>query len=139
MTKTIAQKMGVKPGMTWIVHDMPDNVGSLFGPLDMAAGEVPDIILSFVTDVAGVESALQKVLPLYKAGNRLWFAYPKKSGKIKTDISRDNGWAALVAQDLLPVTQVAIDDTWSALRFRHRHEIAKLTRKGDLPGAGEKH
>jgi hypothetical protein len=32
-------------------------------------------------------------------------------------------------RDLLPVTQVAIDETWSALRFRRRREIAKLTRK----------
>jgi hypothetical protein len=30
---------------------------------------------------------------------------------------------------LLPVTQVALDDTWSALRFRFRDEIRKLTRK----------
>lgn len=139
MTKNIAQKMGVKPGMKWAVHDMPDDIGPLLGPLNIAAGEVPDIILAFVTDMAGMEPALKKALPLYRAGNRLWFAYPKKSGKIKTDISRDNGWVALVAQDLLPVTQVAIDDTWSALRFRYRHEIAKLTRKAGLPGAGEKH
>ena len=32
---------------------------------------------------------------------------------------------------LVAVTQVAIDDTWSALRFRYRDEVAKLTRKGE--------
>ena len=62
-------------------------------------------------------------------GKKLWFAYPKKTGAIQTDITRDHGWAPLAAADLLPVTQVAIDATWSALRFRYRDEIPTLTRK----------
>ena len=32
--------------------------------------------------------------------------------------------------DLLPVSQVAMDATWTALRFRYRSEIRGLARKG---------
>ena len=64
----------------------------------------------------------------------MWFAYPKKSGTIASDITRDDGWDLLAAHDLLPVTQVAIDSDWSALRFRYRDEIKKLTRASDYPG-----
>ena len=53
-----------------------------------------------------------------KLGGLLWFSYPKKSSKVETDITRDVGWDALGSTGLRPVTQVAIDDTWSALRFR---------------------
>ncbi|MAF63879.1 MULTISPECIES: hypothetical protein [Pseudomonadota] len=53
---------------------------------------------------------------------------------IRSDITRDDGWESLAAQDLLPVTQVAIDNDWSALRFRYRDEIARLTRASDYPG-----
>jgi hypothetical protein len=30
---------------------------------------------------------------------------------------------------------VALDDTWSALRFRRRHEIRTLTRRSERPDA----
>jgi len=35
----------------------------------------------------------------------------KKSSSIKTDITRDIGWDALMAAGIRPVTQIAIDDT----------------------------
>lgn len=47
-----------------------------------------------------------------------WAAYPKRSSGVETDITRDRGWDALRDAGLRPVRQVAIDDTWSALRFR---------------------
>ena len=49
-----------------------------------------------------------------------WAAYAKRSSGVETDITRDRGWEALRAVGLQPVRQVAIDDTWSALRFRRR-------------------
>jgi hypothetical protein len=36
----------------------------------------------------------------------------------------------VTSEGLLPVTQIALDDTWSALRFRFREEIPKLMRAG---------
>ena len=59
----------------------------------------------------------------------LWFAYPKKSSKnYKTDISRDNGWLPLGELGFEGVRQVAIDDDWSALRFRRAAYIKSLKR-----------
>jgi hypothetical protein len=87
-----------------------------------------------VQSVAEVALRLEQALPLYRRGQRLWFAYPKKTGAIRTDITRDHGWTPLAEAGLIPVTQVAIDDTWSALRFRYRDEVARLTRKTDWPG-----
>ena len=37
---------------------------------------------------------------------------------MKTDITRDRGWEPVTAGGLRPVTQIAIDETWSALRWR---------------------
>jgi hypothetical protein len=49
----------------------------------------------------------------------LWFAYPKRTSKrYKADFDRDHGWEVLRAAGFEPVRQVAIDDDWSALRFR---------------------
>lgn len=47
-----------------------------------------------------------------------WACYPKGGGKIKSDIKRDTVWKAFELIKLRPVFQIAIDDTWSALRAR---------------------
>lgn len=60
-----------------------------------------------------------------------WVAYPKKSGSIKSDITRDHGWDAVMGAGYDPVTQVAIDDEWSALRFRKSEAIGARLR--DIP------
>jgi hypothetical protein len=51
----------------------------------------------------------------------LWFAYPKKtSKKYDVNIHRDKGWEALEQLGFKGVRQVAIDQDWSALRFRRQ-------------------
>jgi hypothetical protein len=46
-----------------------------------------------------------------------WIAYPK-AGQLGTDLNRDILAGELSGQGVQPVRQVAIDETWSALRFR---------------------
>jgi hypothetical protein len=49
----------------------------------------------------------------------IWFAYPKgTSTKYKCDFNRDTGWDVLRRSGFDTVRQVAIDEDWSALRFR---------------------
>ncbi len=132
MGKSVAEKLGLKPGMAGWALAVPDGLSGLDG---FARGAVPatppDIVLAFVPAVAAVAPALDAALPRYRRGKALWFAYPKKTGAIRTDITRDHGWQAVQAAGLLPVMQVALDDTWSALRFRFRDEIKTLTRKSE--------
>ena len=46
----------------------------------------------------------------------LWIAYPKGG---RADINRDSLYPIVAeATGMRPVTQVSLDDTWSALRFR---------------------
>ena len=46
-----------------------------------------------------------------------WIAYPK-AGQLGTDLNRDILARELTGQGVQPVRQVAIDEAWSALRFR---------------------
>ena len=49
----------------------------------------------------------------------LWFAYPKGTSKrYSCDFNRDTGWQVLRKAGFDSVRQVAIDEDWSALRFR---------------------
>jgi len=59
----------------------------------------------------------------------LWFAYPKATSRRYTcEFNRDTGWAALGAAGFEGVRMVAIDEDWSALRFRRVQHVKSLTR-----------
>ena len=58
----------------------------------------------------------------------LWFCYPKKtSKKYKSDIDRDHGWSPLNNSGLHGIRMVAIDNDWSALRFRNIKYIKSIS------------
>jgi hypothetical protein len=75
--------------------------------------------LAFATKQAEVD-AVSKVLASKAGGDALlWFAYPKGTSKrYKCEFNRDTGWDAIRSLGFDTVRQVAIDEDWSALRFR---------------------
>lgn len=79
-----------------------------------------NFIIIFAKRVSEVEHLAPISLHNLMADGVLWFCYPKKSSKkYKSDINRDNGWKALNDSGLNGIKQVAIDEDWSALRFRN--------------------
>jgi hypothetical protein len=81
--------------------------------------------LAFVTRKSEVDALAPQIAKRAKGDAIVWFAYPKgTSKKYKCDFNRDNGWDAMEKQGLETVRAVAIDEDWSALRFR-RHEFVK--------------
>ena len=63
---------------------------------------------------------LSKILADGAEGDALlWFAYPKGTSKRYTcDFNRDAGWQVIRRAGFDSVRQVAIDEDWTALRFR---------------------
>jgi len=89
-----------------------------------------DFAIIFVTKQQEIAVAIEKIFPKLSADAVLWFCYPKgTSKKYKCDFNRDSGWEKLREYKFEPVRQVAIDDDWSALRFREVRFIKTLTRK----------
>jgi hypothetical protein len=89
----------------------------------------PIFVLAFVTTQVQVDTLARDVAQATSGDAVVWFAYPKQSSKrYRCDFNRDTGWAALGVAGFEPVRQVAIDDDWSALRFRRVEFIKKLTR-----------
>jgi hypothetical protein len=59
----------------------------------------------------------------------IWFAYPKGNSKrYRCEFNRDSGWKVIVGAGFESVRMVAIDEDWSALRFR-RVEYVKPAKK----------
>jgi hypothetical protein len=79
-----------------------------------------ELIIIFVKSVAEVEHYTPLVLHNLTADGILWFCYPKKtSKKYKSDLERDWGWKALYDLNFHGIRMVAIDEDWSAMRFRN--------------------
>jgi len=74
--------------------------------------------LVFIYNQKEFLSFLKKDLKQIEPDSVLWFAYPKGTSKIKTDINRDTIRETGEEFGITTVTAVSIDDTWSALRFR---------------------
>ena len=89
--------------------------------VDRRLSEVKQLtfLLAFVVKKAELEKLGAIVVSKAQGDPLLWFAYPKgTSTKYKCDFNRDNGWDTLRKNGFDTVRQVAIDEDWSALRFR---------------------
>ena len=75
--------------------------------------------LVFVATKIELDESAKMILSKASGDALLWFAYPKgTSTKYKCEVNRDSGWDILRKSGFDTVRQVAIDEDWSALRFR---------------------
>lgn len=135
MAHSLVQKLQLKEGYQAAVINAPEHYRAVLGilPTGVKMGDmlVPslDWLQVFVRSIEDLEQNVPTALQVVKPTTVLWFTYPKKTGKIKTDIARDIGWEILLNAGWDGVTQISIDDTWSALRFR---PVTQIMRRGTL-------
>ena len=116
---SVASKLQIKPGQSVAVIDRPGDV-DLELPPGSATESDPSAADAVIVFVANSKELDDRGSPAVEAAMRdalAWVAYPK-AGKLGTDLNRDSLAAILRGRGTQPVRQVAIDETWSALRFR---------------------
>lgn len=92
-----------------------------------------DFVIVFCQNEIDVEASARLLVPNLAEDAPLWFCYAKGSSKkYKSTINRDRGWNSLGQYNYEPVRQVAIDDDWSALRFRPVKFIKTMTRNEQM-------
>jgi hypothetical protein len=122
--KTVAQKLGLKPGKKLLVKQPPEEMATLLGALPAgaelvtAATKPSALILMFARDKAALVKGLPACRRELEPGGALWVAYIKATSGKKTDINRDSirGYVGTIGLDT--VSQIALDDDWSALRLK---------------------
>jgi hypothetical protein len=77
-----------------------------------------DWILLFARDRTALETSIGAAAAALDDPGILWIAFPKGSSKIQTDLTRDAGWESVATADLMWLSLVSIDDTWSAFSLR---------------------
>jgi hypothetical protein len=81
--------------------------------------------LVFINDNKDYLNFLKTELKNIEPDSVLWFAYPKGTSKIKTDINRDTIRMTGEEFGITTVSAISINDTWSALRFRPIDKVGK--------------
>jgi hypothetical protein len=126
---SITKKLGIKPNHKLLILNAPDGYLETLDTIPEGA-EIQthaegsfDFVQIFLYNKADVEKYAPTGIQTVKPGGLLWFTYPKKTAKVKSDITRDTGWESVRAAGWRPVTQIAIDETWSSLRFRPESEV----------------
>lgn len=128
---SVFAKLNLKQQTAVLVLDAPASfeaelraLGGVTVLRDLRQASDVSFALAFVTRQAELD-AVSKALAAEARGDAvLWFAYPKKTSKrYACEFNRDSGWDVIRRLGFDSVRQVAIDDDWSALRFRRNEYI----------------
>lgn len=123
MTKTIADKLHVKNAASFAVLNADARHAHLLDQLPAArradAGPA-DLVLLFVDTFAQFAAQLPTAQAALAPGGALWVAYVKGTSKLRQDagLQRDTLRAHAETAGLTSVAMIALDDDWSALRFK---------------------
>lgn len=116
---SLATKLQMKPGRSVALLGVPDGVEIDVPPGDRTdAPAEADAVMLFVRGAADLST--EDGAAVVEAARRdalAWVAYPK-AGRLGTDLDRDSLNTLMTERGVRGVRQVAVDDTWSALRFR---------------------
>ncbi len=136
---TVFAKMNLKDQKQIVVLNSPGSFESELAALkgveivrDLKKAKEVTFSLAFVTTQEQVDALAPAVARKAEGDAIVWFAYPKGSSKkYKSQINRDSGWNVLGQENFEPVRMVAIDEDWSAIRFRRASFIKNMTRASE--------
>lgn len=127
----ILNKLRVREQSRILIINAPGNYADIFASMNPDISYNPefkgkyDFVQVFGACRTELESLLLYVKDAGKYDANFWACYPKATGKIKSDLKREIVWASLELIRLRPVSQIALNGTWSALRGRPHEVVGK--------------
>jgi len=125
----ILKKLRVTAEQKILVINAPEGYLQLFADLSpetsfqVANAGKYDFVQVFGASRSELDHQMQKIKTAGKYDCLLWACYPKGGGKISSDLKREIVWESLELINLRPVSQIALDGTWSALRGRPHEKV----------------
>ena len=122
-------KLGIRPGHRLLLSGLPD--GWPVERLAVAGATVHrragagayDVVLAFAPDRRALERQLARLAPRITPAGALWFAWPKRSSGVPTDLTEDTLREVVLPTGLVDTKVCAIDATWSGLKFVWRSHL----------------
>lgn len=116
----LAKKLGIREGSRVVTvggpvrfaESLPAEARILARP-----GKDLDVVLLFVTSLADLRSRFEGLAARLAPDGGLWVAYPKKASGVPTDLTFTNVQEIGLGGGLVDNKSIAVDDTWSGVRF----------------------
>ena len=115
MAASLAAKLNLKEGMKVRVLGKPGSVD--LGDVIVSNAAKSDGVIAFAKSLKDVDTTCGPAVDAAREDRLAWIAYPK-AGQLGTDLNRDILWKHLLKNGIQGVRQIALDDVWSAMRFR---------------------
>ncbi len=133
-TRTVAEKMGVKPGSRAHFVDAPATALSAIDLPDLDVVEeltgVFDYLHYFVITQQHMRAMFPTLTPHVRSCGMLWLSWPK-GGRLDSDL----GLPKVIEIGLVESTCLRINDVWAGLKFTHpKKGKTYCNSHGTLPG-----
>ncbi len=125
----VAKKLQIKPNSYWLFLNAPEDYLAYIDPLpdgvqtSFETGGPCDGVQLFVKNSGELAQVLTSVQPALKPETIIWITFPKKNTAIPTDLEMMSSWTEAGKYNLRPVSSVAINQTWTALRFKPEQQV----------------
>lgn len=124
--RSLVDKLGIKPGMSFAVLGAPPGYAATLGELPKGARLQPQLraplkFIHFFSSnrnvLEGQFAALKKALA---PDGALWISWPKGASKVPTDLSEGVVREVGLRHGLVDIKVCAVNETWSGLKFVYR-------------------
>jgi hypothetical protein len=120
-TKSLAEKLGIKPNQDLAFVNAPRGYAKLVGELpkgtEESANSRLDLVQIFATEQKDFVDKLMVYKRKIKPGGAIWVSWPKGGGKITTDMNEDVIRGIALNNRLVDVKIIAVDKKWSGLKL----------------------
>jgi hypothetical protein len=133
-SQSLLEKLQLNGEKNLLLQGLPLSIEKQFIKLSFSKNVTPllkskkiDFALIFAFSQKQLKDILHEVIPALHPEAKFWIAYPKASSKIASDLCRDCSWDFISEQGYETVRLVAVDNLWSAARFKRPEAIAETT------------
>ena len=131
----LPQKLGLKDGQRVLFISLPKDLKDLrksrnFIEIAEAGWDTftdgdpgYDVIHGFTASRAVLETSANKLMKQIDRHGSIWISWPKKAGKVETDITEDVIRDVVLPIGLVDVKVAAVSEIWSGLKLMIRKEL----------------
>lgn len=133
-SQSLLEKLQLSDEKNLLLQGLPLAIEKQFMKLSFSKNVTPllkskkiDFVLIFAFSQKQLKDIVKEVIPALHVNAKFWIAYPKASSKIASDLSRDASWNCITTYGYETVRMIAVDNLWSAVRFKKPDEVEKKT------------
>lgn len=130
--QSLLEKLQLQDEKNILIQGLPSSIEKQFVKLNFSKNVTPllksrkiDFALVFAVSQRQLVDILRDVVPALQEDAKFWIAYPKLTSKIASDLSRDKNWDFVSEYGFEAVRMIALDNVWSAGRFKKQNEGIK--------------